>query len=232
MPSQALEKVPPLEVVSHLPVRTSASLELVCAYAPFHRRAEELRTLRTQLLIHWFNPDEGRKTLAVVSPGSGEGRSYVAANLAVVFAQLGEPVLLIDADMRTPRQHAIFGIAERGGLSAILSGRADHTAVAPVPGIAGLSLLPAGALPPNPQELLSRPAFTALLKEMQARFHLILIDTPAAQLYADVQNVAYRAGDALMLARRDHTRLAETIKATRELSDTGARVVGAVMNTF
>lgn len=215
-----------------VPGRASASIELVCAYAPFHRRAEELRALRTQLLIHWFSPDAGRKTLAVVSPGSGEGRSYVAANLAVVFAQLGEPVLLIDADMRTPRQHAIFGIAERSGLSAILSGRADHAAVAPVPGFNGLSLLAAGALPPNPQELLSRPAFTALLKEMQARFHVILIDTPAAHLYADAQQVAYRAGDALMLARKDHTRLAETVKAIRELSDTGARIVGTVMNAF
>jgi len=215
-----------------VPGRAGASLELVCAYAPFHRRAEEMRALRTQLLIHWFRPDAGRKTLAVVSPAVGEGKSYVAANLAVAFAQLGQPTLLIDADLRTPRQHRIFSVASSGGLSALLAGRGEEDATVPVPGFNTLSLLPAGALPPNPQELLSRPAFDALLAQMQAQFGVILIDTPAAQPYADAQNIAYRAGDALMVTRKDHTRLAAADKTMRDLTDAGARLVGTVMNAF
>jgi protein-tyrosine kinase len=208
------------------------SRELVAAYEPFHRRVEELRSLRTQLLIRWYNPDAGRRTLAVVSPGTQEGRSYVAANLAIVFAQLGLRTLLIDADMRSPKQHTLFNIPDRIGLSAAISGRADHRSATAIPGIAGLSVLPAGTIPPNPQELLSRATFASLLKEAQSDFDVVLIDTPPATLYADVQTIAYRTGDALLIARKDRTRLADTVRVTRELNDNGTRLVGTVMNAF
>jgi len=208
------------------------SSELVVAYEPFHPRAEELRALRTQLLIRWSNAGIRRRMLAIVSPGSGEGRSYVAANLAVVFSQLGERTLLIDADLRAPRQHRIFNVPDRIGLSAVLSGRADRGAVVPIPECGTLSLLPAGALPPNPQELLLRPAFAALLQELGSELDLIIFDTPPAKLYADAQSLAFRAGSAIVLARKDHTRLADTTSVIRELNDTGARIVGTVFNAF
>ena len=215
-----------------LPGNESISSELVVAYEPFHPRAEELRLLRTQLLMRWSRAGVGRRALAIASPGSGEGRSYVAANLAVIFSQLGERTLLIDADLRSPRQHRIFNIPDRIGLSAVLSGRADHGAIAPVREFGRLSLLPAGVPPPNPQELLSRPAFGLFLQEMWADFDVILFDTPPAKLYADAQNVAFRAGSAVMLARKDYTRLADTTGVIRELSDTGVRVVGTIFNAF
>src|SRR2546426_5886735 len=151
-----------------LPGNESISNELVVAYEPFHPRAEELRALRTQLLMRWSNTKVGHRVLAIVSPGSGEGRSYVAANLAVVFSQLGERTLLIDADLRTPRQHRIFNVPDRVGLSAVLSGRADRGAVAPVREFGRLSLLPAGACPPHPQEVLFRPAVPPLLEGLRA----------------------------------------------------------------
>src|SRR6266513_1399539 len=215
-----------------LPGNESISSELVVAYEPFDPRAEELRALRTQLLIRWSKAGIRHRVLAVVSPGPREGRSYVAANLAVVFSQLGERTLLVDADLRTPRQHRIFNIPDRVGLSAVLSGRADRGAVAPVREFGRLSLLPAGAPPPNPQELLSRPALGVFLQEMWTEFDVILFDTPPAKLYADAQNVAFRAGNVVMLARKDHTRLADTTGVIRELSDTGVRVVGTVFNAF
>src|SRR5258706_15677072 len=90
----------------------------VVAYEPFHPRAEELRALRTQLLMRWSNAGARHRALAIASPGAREGRSYVAANLAVVFSQLGERTLLVDADLRTPRQHRIFNVPDRIGLSA------------------------------------------------------------------------------------------------------------------
>lgn len=211
---------------------STVSPELVAAYAPFHRRVEELRALRTQLLIRWFNSTHQRRVLAVVSPATGEGRTYLSANLAVVFSQLGERTLLIDADMRSPRQHRLFNIPDRIGLSAVLSGRADYSAVVPVPGFAGLSLLPAGAPPPNPQELLSRAVLARLLQEMQNKFDVILIDTPPAKLYADAQSVTYYAGGAVVLARKNHTRVADTASVVRDLNDTGAQIVGTVMNSF
>src|SRR5258708_24756687 len=124
-----------------LPGSGSVSRELVVAYEPFHPRAEELRALRTQLLIRWSNAEVRHRMLAVVSPGFGEGRSYVAANLAVVFSQLGERTLLIDADLRTPRQHRIFNIPHRIGLSSVLCGPPDPGAGVPVPQLSPRSLL-------------------------------------------------------------------------------------------
>ncbi len=215
-----------------VPGNESVSRELVVAYEPFHPRAEELRALRTQLLMRWSRAEIGHRMLAVASAGYGEGRSYVAANLAVIFSQLGERTLLVDADLRAPRQHRIFNIPDRVGLTAVLSGRGDRGAVAPVREFGRLSLLPAGAPPPNPQELLSRPVFGEFLRELWDEFDVILFDTPPAKFYADALNVAFRAGSALMLARKDHTRLADTTGLVRELSDTGVRVVGTVLNVF
>src|SRR5258706_16447322 len=105
-----------------LPGNESISDELVVAYEPFHPRAEELRALRTQLLMRWSKAGVRHRALAIASPGAREGRSYVTANLAVVFSQLGERTLLVDADLRTPRQHRIFNIPDRVGLSAVLFG--------------------------------------------------------------------------------------------------------------
>ena len=213
------------------PASEGPSRELVAAFAPFHPRTEEMRALRTQLLIRWYNPENGRKALVVSSADSGEGRSYIAANLAIVFSQLGARTLLLDADLRKPRQHQIFALPEGQGLSTILSGRSDHKAF-PVPGMTRLSVLPAGPLPPNPQELLSRPTFATFMKELNAIYDVIIIDSPPSRHYADVQSVTYRAGDALVVTRKNHTSVATTQKVIRELAATGARVVGTVVNEY
>ena len=213
------------------PASEGPSRELVAAFAPFHPRTEEIRALRTQLLIRWYNPENGRKSLVVASAEPGEGRSYTAANLAIVFSQLGARTLLLDADLRKPRQHQIFALPEGQGLSTILSGRSDHKAF-PVPGMTRLSVLPAGPLPPNPQELLSRPTFASFMKELNAIYDVIIIDTPPSRHFADVQSVTYRAGDALVVTRKNHTSVATTQKVIRELAATGARVVGTVVNEY
>jgi protein-tyrosine kinase len=208
------------------------STELVAAFAPFHPRTEELRALRTQLLIRWYNPEAGRNALVVASPAKGEGRSYVAANLAVVFSQLGARTLLVDADLRAPRQHEVFGLPPGHGLSTLLSGRTEHKAQFPIHGLNRLTVLPAGPLPPNPQELLSRPVFSALMKDLRSLYDVVIIDTPPAKQYADAQTIAYRAGDALIVTRKDHTVVSSTSKVVKELAGTGARVVGTIVNAY
>jgi chain length determinant protein tyrosine kinase EpsG len=208
------------------------SKELIAAWDPFHPVVEELRAVRTQLLIRWYNPDAGRKTLAITSPCAREGRSFIAANLAVVFSQLGQRTLLIDADFRAPRQQSIFNISDRFGLSSALSNRSDLSAALPVPGLTGLSVLPAGPIPPNPLELLSRVNFASLLNKAQQEFDVILIDTPAASDHADAQCITYRAGDALLISRKDQTRVADTERTVRDLSDASGRIVGTLMNDF
>jgi protein-tyrosine kinase len=208
------------------------SKELVAAWDPFHAVVEELRAVRTQLLVRWFNPGAGRRTLAITSPCAREGRSFLAANLAVVFSQLGQRTLLIDADFRAPRQQSIFNVSDRFGLSSVLSGRADLSAALPVSGLTGLSVLPAGPLPPNPLELLSRASFAALLAKAESEYDTIIIDTPPATAYADAQCIAFRAHDALLVTRQNHSRVADSERAVRELSDASARIVGTVMNAF
>lgn len=214
-----------------LPGTQGPSPELVAAFQPHHRCTEELRGLRTQLLLRWLDPAAGRRVLAITSPGRGDGRSYVAANLAVVFSQLGLRTLLVDADLRNPRQHRIFNVPDRIGLAAALAGRTDASVV-PVPGCSKLSLLPAGAPPPNPQELLSRPMLAHLLADLETKFDLILIDTSAALAFSDSKSVAFRAGSALVLARKNHTRIVDTNNMIRELDDTGTRIVGTVVNSY
>ena len=105
--------------------------DVVAAYLPQSELVEPLRALRSQLTLRWVN-GVGRRILAITSPGRGEGRSWLAANLATVFAQMGERVLLIDADMRHPRQHYLFNINNSVGLSALLTGRAGREIVSRV----------------------------------------------------------------------------------------------------
>lgn len=211
--------------------------ELVTMHRPSHRRTEEFRALRTQLLTRWLrsgHSPSGRtgKALAIVSPGDGEGRSYVAANLAVLFSQIGERTLLIDADMRHPVQHRIFNLEDRIGLSTVLAGRAGADAAQAIPGLPDLLVLPAGAPPPNPLELLSRPAMPALFSEYMRDFDVILVDTPAALPFADANAIGFSTGNAIVLARKDHTRLADATRITGDLLNAGTNVVGTVFNTF
>lgn len=208
----------------------SLSHELVAAYKPSSPVVEQLRALRSQLMLRWFDAEAQRKALAIVSPGAGEGRSFIAANLAIVFSQLGERTLLIDADLRTPRQHELFKLGNNAGLSGLLAGRANADAVVRVPSLLGLSILPAGAIPPNPQELLGRPAFIETLLSLSRDFDVVIIDTPAASAYADAQTIAVRAGAALMLARKNRSSLPDMAQIAGSLQQSGATLLGSVLN--
>jgi protein-tyrosine kinase len=210
----------------------SVSAEVIAAYKPFSRAGENLRAVRSQLMLRWFNAAPHPRALAVISPHHGEGRSFVAANLAVVFAQQGERTLLIDGDMRAGRLHAMFKLGATTGLSSVLAGRTTlHEAAHPIVGLPGLAVLPSGAFPPNPQELLGRPGFSALLHEAGLNYDLVIIDTPAAQRFSDAEIIASRAGAALMVARRNISSVPQSASLLGRLQDSGAAaVVGAVLN--
>ena len=121
-----------------------------------------MRALRSQLMFGWMR-DSKRRALTIISPERGEGRSWLAANLATLFAQAGFRTLLIDADLRSPRQHDLFNVANSPVLAAMLAGQANSDAMHKVHEKLRLFLIPAGLTVPNPQELLSRPFFGALL---------------------------------------------------------------------
>jgi len=209
--------------------------EVVVAYQPFGNVAEPLRTLRTQLALRWLERGQvvrGRveqPSLAVTGVGRGEGRSFIAANLAVMFAQTGARTLLVDADLRHPAQHRLFRVDHRRGLSTLLAGRDAGEAIVPVPGLPQLFLLPAGPLPPNPQELLGRH-FARHLRSLEGHFAVVIVDTLAAADGADGQLVAAECGATVVVVRQDVTPLAELRAFHAALEASGGRVLGAVVN--
>jgi protein-tyrosine kinase len=206
------------------------SRELVSAYQPQSAQVEELRALRSQLMLRWFGTSPERRALAVVSADRSEGRSFLAANLAIVFSQLGERTLLIDADLRTPRQHQLFDLGKQAGLSDMLAGRAGLQAVVPMAALRDLAVLPAGTQPPNPQELLGRPQFDKLLQVFAEDYDVIILDTSAASHYADAHTVAVRAGAALLVARQGMSSVPKLAQLTQGLRDFGVGVLGSVLN--
>lgn len=211
---------------------SAISKEVIAAYEPFTTRVESLRALRNQLMWRWFDTARERRILAVTSAESGDGRSFLAANLAVVFSQQHQRTLLIDADMRAPRQHQLFGLENRAGLSGILAGRSGHDAIQRVPALVDLSVLTTGALPPNPSELLGLPAFGQLLRELASDYDVILIDTPAGDAYSDAQLVASRAGAAVMVAHQHHSHMKKVRELVGLLTDARVHLVGTVLNEY
>ena len=208
----------------------SFNSELIAAVDPFHRQTESFRDIRSQLMLGALAPEQPRRALAVMSPNIGDGKSFFAANLAVVFSQLGARTLLIDADMRTPRQHALFGVPNDYGLSSILSGRSDTKAIHSLQDLPSLFVLPVGTLPPNPLELLQRPAFGLLVNELLGKFDHVIVDTPSSTHGADCRVLAAKCGVAMIIGRRGKSRMKALQGLVSEVTRGPAKFAGVVIN--
>ena len=198
---------------------------------PFGHQAERLRALRMRLSLAGVGRAEGHPALAVLSPQDGDGRSTLAANLAVSFAELGLRTLLVDADLRRPSQHTLFRSAVGGGgLSDLLAGRGCAAFITPLPGFSGLAVLPSGPVPPNATELLARPALQTFLSDVADRFDLVILDTPPAGPGGDAYYIAAAARGALLVARRNRTSVTGLDTLTQTLAATGIPALGVVLN--
>ena len=210
--------------------------DLVALNEPFSARAESFRALRSQLMMRLFTGADGMgapaRALAVISPDTGDGKTYTASNLAVTLAQLGGRTLLVDADMRSPRVHEVFQLGNQAGLSSILSGRADKQVIQQVAAIPSLFVLPVGTTPPNPQELVERPAFGMLLRELVAKFDHVVVDTPAAVHGADAAVIAAKCGAAIVIARKNVSRSAALRELVASLAGAPVKLAGVVFNEF
>ena len=205
--------------------------ELYVANEPFGDDAESFRDLRSQLLLSTLSPNaDKRVALAVVSSDVGDGKSFIASNLAVAFSHLPGRTLLLEADMRAPRLHKVFNIEGGSGLSTVLSGRTDTSAIRPVKELPNLYILPAGAIPPNPLELLQQLAFDMLLKEMIDKFDYVLVDTPAAEYGTDAKIIAAKCGAALVVTCRNKTRSVGLQTLVTHLTRSHTAIAGVVMN--
>jgi len=203
------------------------SRSLVTARDPFGAAAEAFRRLRTQMSMRWFSKN---KTLVVTSTRSHQGAHLIAANLAIVFAQIGVKTLLIDANFRQPRQQRLFGLEPDSGLSTLLVGRASYDeVVCPVEGFEHLALICAGPIPPNPQELLETGAFVQAIKWFAQNYDVVILDSPAILEFADTQTIADRVGGCLLSMRRHTTRVLDIEHAKALLAPASAVLVGSVL---
>lgn len=198
---------------------------------PTSPAAEDYRSIRNALALRWFKHPQGAQTLAVVSPQRGDGRSVMAANLAVCFAQVGFRTLLVDADMRNPSQHKLFNLDDRVGLSTYLSGRVDGNAFQEVPGIPSLAVMPVGGIPPNPQELLLRQMLPRLVDQSRRQYEMVIFDTPAAETGSDYQIIGAQAVGALIVTHRERTKTRAAKKVVASCRDFGIRLVGSAMTS-
>jgi protein-tyrosine kinase len=212
---------------------SAVSESIITAFAPFSPQGQSFSTLRSQLMLRWFDKQTERRALAIVSAERHDGRSFVTANLAVSLSQLGQKTLLVDADLRNPTQHMLFATENRAGLSTLLAGNTHpEQTIQSVEGLPGLSILPAGATPPNPLELLARPLFPQTLASLAQVFDVILIDTPCTTDSSDAQTIAVRAGAALIVARKNATRMWRVRGVSDNVSHASATVIGTVLNDF
>lgn len=208
----------------------SLSQELVAAYAPFSAEMENLRALRNQLMLRWLDKESGTNALAIVSADRGDGRSWLAANLAIIFSQLGERTLLVDANLRTPRQHTLFGLENKEGLSQMLADRMVESSLNRIPKFRDLTVLPAGPTPPNPQELICCSSFQILLNQWMQQYDVVLIDTPAFSQAVDAQSIAGKTHGALLLTHQGHTRFTALSEIKVMLDAADAKLVGAIIS--
>jgi chain length determinant protein tyrosine kinase EpsG len=206
------------------------SKELVIALKPFERDAEIFRFLRGRIITSHI--DKGEPCLAVTGAERMVGASYVAANLAVSLAQLGRRTLLLDANLRCPRIRRIFAIETKFGLSEVLVGRVSPSAVIMSNLIENLSILCAGNVPPNPQELLGGRQFKELFEELSGPYDVIIADTSGGPQIADASFVWSHCRNVLLVARRDVSSF-ENAQAVADMArECSAKVIGCVLNSY
>jgi capsular exopolysaccharide synthesis family protein len=190
--------------------------------------SEAFRALRTNIL---FSAAEGGpRSIVVTSTGPSEGKTMVAGNVAIGLAQTGQRVLLIDADMRRPRAHELFGVNVEPGLSNLLVGAAKPSEVVQPGGVENLWVMPAGKTPPNPAELLGSKRFADLTASLGGHFDCVVIDTPPVLAVTDAAVVAHRASGVLFVIAADVTSRQAAQTALDQLEHAHARFLGAVLN--
>jgi len=190
--------------------------------------SESFRGVRTNLLFS--SADEGSRSVVITSTGPGEGKTVVAANLAVALAQAGQRVLLIDADMRKPRVHIVFDKPQEPGLSNVVVGNAKSSESVHKTTVPGLWVMPAGLHPPNPAELLGSKRFKDFMASLAQHFDWVIIDTPPVMAVTDSSVVAHLATGVLFVVGAEMTSRHAAHRALEQLEHARAKFIGAVLN--
>jgi len=210
----------------HKKQRGSKGVQLITVARPETLAAESFRILRTNLQL--AGSDRQLSSVLITSPSRGDGKSDIAANLAVTFARAGKRVILIDANLRRPQIAALFNISDQHGLSGLLDSDSVPELV-PVPAVAGLTILPAGGSAANSSEILGSQQMYELIQAYKARADVVLIDSPPLW-YSDALALAPQVDGVLLTVSKDMTGRENTINAVESLRLVGARLIGTVFN--
>ncbi len=227
-------------ILGHLPpiavqgLREDARLancdpSLVVALRPKSMEAEAYRGVRAQLFVR--TQDKGHRVIQITSPNPGDGKSTLAANLAISIAQAGKRVVLLDCDFRKPRVHTLFNLPKPElGLASVTDGQAELGTAIRHSRLGNLDLLPCGPRPANPAELLSGAKFQQVLAELRTLYDFVIVDTPPLLAVSDPRVVAQRADAVLMVFKITKRARPQAERARELLADMGANLLGVIIN--
>jgi capsular exopolysaccharide synthesis family protein len=204
------------------------TMAIVTLARPKSDMSESYRSLRTSILLSSFKGPP--KLLLITSPLPGEGKTTTSVNTAIVLAQKGSRVLLIDGDLRRPTIHKAFNIPSRPGLSDLLAGTVDPAAVIRQTSVANLSVIPAGTIPPQPAELLGSAVMRDCLNRWKEEYDFTLVDSPPVLSVTDAVLLSAEVDAVLLVLRAGHTTKTALRRARSILGQVNAKVIGTVLN--
>lgn len=189
---------------------------------------EQYRTIRTNMQFSAI--DEDLRSVLVTSTGPSEGKSLTTANLAIVFAQQGKKILLIDADLRKPTVHYTFRLNNTFGLSNYLVGDYEFEKIVQKTNVDNLDIMTCGPIPPNPSELLGSKSMKKLLENSQEIYDIVIFDTPPVLAVTDSQILSNLVDGVLLVVRSKQTEKEAAKRAKDLLEKADANILGAVLN--
>jgi len=220
-------KIPFLGVVGTFPpdATETTKKEIIAHTAPRSTIAEAFRTIRTNLLFS--SPDQEKRVFLVTSASPQEGKTVLTANIAISFAQTGKTVLLVDADLRKPRIHELFGVERSSGLSNYLVGQETTIRTTEIP---NLKLLTSGTLPPNPAELINSQKMKDFIQMAKERFEIIILDSPPVLSVADAAILSNLVDGVIFVVKASTTPRPPIQHALHQLTEVNARIFGCILN--
>ncbi|MBK8011029.1 MAG: polysaccharide biosynthesis tyrosine autokinase [Deltaproteobacteria bacterium] len=220
--------VPSIHEKAETAGETQLTRDLYLVRSPKSSLAECLRSIRTNILF--MGTDKPLKKILVTSPGPSEGKSTVATNLALVMAQAGQRVLLVDTDLRRPRLHRVFSVSSETGVTTVLLKAASVEEVIRPTGVVGMDILPCGPLPPNPAELLHSSHFTELVETLCSMYDRVIFDSPPVNAVTDSVILSQIVDGTLLVAKVGTTAKDGVRRARRQLGSVNASLLGCVLN--
>lgn len=209
-------------------IKNKSLINLIAHNNPKSPITEQYRLIRTN--IEFTAVDKTIKSIVVTSPVPADGKSTTASNLAIVLAQQGNQVLLVDADLRKPSIHHAFRVNNIHGLTSVLTKKYSlEESILKTP-VLNLSILTSGPIPPSPSELLNSKTMEFTIQEMNSKFDYIIFDTPPVLAVTDSQVLANKCDGIVMVVASGKTNKEEAIKAKNLLNNTQAHLLGAVLN--